>query len=108
MTENSILNTLPARLKDARKAKGCRSTRSPSQRRVALDGEPDRAGGEQSDNCDAWNLTKALNVDFAGLLDGADTGDKIDVLKAAEVPTIDNMGDGCCIAICRRRKRRRA
>jgi quercetin dioxygenase-like cupin family protein len=46
-----------------------------------------------------WNLTRALNVDFAGLLEQADKGDKIDVLKAAEVPTIDNMGLGCCIAI---------
>ncbi|MEM9845273.1 MAG: cupin domain-containing protein, partial [Pseudomonadota bacterium] len=46
-----------------------------------------------------WNLTRALNVDFAGLMDQREAGHRIEVLKAAEVPTIGNMGQGCRISI---------
>ena len=102
MTENdaSILNTLPSRLKDARKAKGLSLDAISKLSGVSRSMVSQIERGESSPTiATLWNLTKALNVDFAGLLDGADTGDKIDVLKAAEVPTIDNMGDGCRIAI---------
>jgi len=46
-----------------------------------------------------WNLTRALQVDFAGLLDEEATSDQIAVLRNADVPSIDNMGHGCRIRI---------
>jgi len=102
MTEknDSILNALPSRLKDARKAKGLSLDAISNLSGVSRSMVSQIERGESSPTiATLWNLTRALNVDFAGLLDEADAGDKIDVLKAAEVPTIDNMGQDCRIAI---------
>lgn len=45
-----------------------------------------------------WNLTQALQVDFAGLLDGrADPG--IEIVRAAEAPVIGGHGRGVTIRI---------
>lgn len=48
-----------------------------------------------------WNLTRALNVDFAGLLDeSADAPRSIrDVVRASEIPQISNKAGGCVIRI---------
>lgn len=48
-----------------------------------------------------WNLTRALNVDFAGLLDeSADAPRSIrDVVRASEIPQINNKAGGCVIRI---------
>ena len=102
MTDNSddILNALPSRLKSARKAKGLSLDAISNLSGVSRSMVSQIERGESSPTiATLWNLTRALNVDFAGLLDGADTGDRIDVLRAAEVPSIDNMGQGCRIAI---------
>ncbi len=102
MTESvdSILNALPRRLKEARKAQG-----------LSLDAVANLSGVSRSmvsqierhesspTIATLWNLTRALNVDFAGLMDHGSQGDKIDILRANEVPTIENMGQGCRIAI---------
>lgn len=45
-----------------------------------------------------WNLTRALQIDFSGLLD-QETGDRIEVLRAADAPMIENRGSGCGIRI---------
>ncbi len=47
-----------------------------------------------------WNLTRALQVDFAGLLDddGADSTIK-EIMRARRTPTIDSQGEGCRIRI---------
>ncbi|MEX0311305.1 MAG: cupin domain-containing protein, partial [Tateyamaria sp.] len=45
-----------------------------------------------------WNLTRALQVDFAGLLDEG-AADRIEVLRAGDAPSIDNRGAGCTIRI---------
>lgn len=99
-SDDDILNKLPARLRKARQA-----------RRLSLDAVAALSGvsrsmvsqierGESSPTiATLWNLTRALNVDFAGLLDAKNTADKIEVLTAATAPTIDNLGDGCRIAI---------
>ena len=42
-----------------------------------------------------WNLTRALQVDFAGLLDGAAKPARIETLRSAAIPTIRNLGSGC-------------
>ena len=45
-----------------------------------------------------WNLTRALQVDFAGLLEDQPSN-QIKVLRASEVPSIENRGTGCTIRI---------
>ena len=45
-----------------------------------------------------WNLTQALHVDFAGLLEGKTT-DGIEVVRAEAAPTIDGRGQGVRIRI---------
>lgn len=102
MTENSdsILNTLPGRLKEARKARGLSLDAVASLSGVSRSMVSQIERGESSPTISTlWNLTRALNVDFAGLMDQRDPGDRVDVLKAADVPTIGNMGQGCRISI---------
>jgi len=45
-----------------------------------------------------WNLTQALHVDFAGLLEGK-TADGIEVVRAEAAPTINGRGQGVRIRI---------
>ena len=45
-----------------------------------------------------WNLTQALQVDFAGLLEGK-TAPGIEVIRADAAPTIDGRGQGVRIRI---------
>jgi len=102
MTENtdSILNALPRRLKEARKAQGLSLDATANLSGVSRSMVSQIERGESSPTiATLWNLTRALNVDFAGLMAQGERGDRIDVLQAAEVPTIENMGIGCRIAI---------
>jgi len=103
MTENDndmILAALPTRLKNARKSQGLSLEAISNLSGVSRSMVSQIERGESSPTiATLWNLTRALNVDFAGLLEQGTKGDKIDVLRANEIPTIDNMGHGCCIAI---------
>lgn len=45
-----------------------------------------------------WNLTQALQVDFAGLLDSRGSP-AIELIRAADAPTIDGRGEGVRIRI---------
>lgn len=99
-TADDILNALPSRLKDARKAQGLSLDAIANLSGVSRSMVSQIERGESSPTiATLWNLTRALNVDFAGLLDQTDPGDKVEVLRASDVPTIDNMGQGCRIAI---------
>ena len=102
MTEDSdgILTRLPARLKEARRAQGLSLEAVANLSGVSRSMVSQIERGESSPTISTlWNLTRALQVDFAGLLDGEPESDQIDVLRDAEVPTIDNMGEGCRIRI---------
>jgi len=47
-----------------------------------------------------WSLTRALQVDFAGLLDhDAGSGKIREIMPANRTPTIDSQGEGCRIQI---------
>ncbi|MEM8631688.1 MAG: XRE family transcriptional regulator [Pseudomonadota bacterium] len=46
-----------------------------------------------------WNLTQALGVDFAGIIDAQSARPQIEILKADEAPTIAGHGQGCSIRI---------
>ncbi|WP_171097917.1 MULTISPECIES: helix-turn-helix domain-containing protein [unclassified Ruegeria] len=102
MTEDTddILNLLPARLKEARRAKGLSLEAVANLSGVSRSMVSQIERGESSPTISTlWNLTRALQVDFAGLLDGTKAEDQIEVLRKAEVPSIDNMGQNCRIRI---------
>ena len=102
MTEkvDDILNMLPARLKEARRAKGLSLEAVANLSGVSRSMVSQIERGESSPTISTlWNLTRALQVDFAGLLENGDGGDRVDVLMASDVPSIDNMGHGCRILI---------
>lgn len=101
MTENSdaILARLPVRLKEARRAQGLSLDAVARLSGVSRSMVSQIERGESSPTiATLWNLTRALQVDFAGLLEDAPAR-QIDVLRAAEVPTIENRGTGCRIRI---------
>jgi len=102
MTENAddILTRLPARLKETRRAQGLSLEAVANLSGVSRSMVSQIERGESSPTiATLWNLTRALQVDFAGLLDGDAAKDKITVLRASDVPCIDNMGQGCHIRI---------
>ncbi|WP_271950762.1 helix-turn-helix domain-containing protein [Ruegeria faecimaris] len=102
MTENSddILTRLPARLKEARRAKGLSLEAVANLSGVSRSMVSQIERGESSPTISTlWNLTRALQVDFAGLLEEANNADQIETLRSDEVPSIDNMGQNCRIRI---------
>ena len=102
MTENSdkILTQLPARLKEARQGQGLSLDAVAKLSGVSRSMVSQIERGESSPTiATLWNLTRALQVDFAGLLDGAPTEAQIEVLRSGAVPTINNLGNGCRIRI---------
>ncbi|MEO0357272.1 MAG: XRE family transcriptional regulator [Pseudomonadota bacterium] len=102
MAENTddVLTALPMRLKQARKAQGLSLDAIANLSGVSRSMVSQIERGESSPTiATLWNLTRALNVDFAGLMDPADARDTITVLRASDVPTIDKMGQGCQISI---------
>lgn len=102
MAEKSddILSKLPARLKEARRAKGLSLEAVANLSGVSRSMVSQIERGESSPTiATLWNLTRALQVDFAGLLEGDDTADRIEVVRADDVPRIENRGQGCRIRI---------
>ena len=102
MTEESddILTRLPARLKEARRAQGLSLEAVANLSGVSRSMVSQIERGESSPTiATLWNLTRALQVDFAGLLEEGSAAEQIEVLRSAEVPSIDNMGQGCRIRI---------
>ena len=102
MTDNSdaILTRLPARLKSARTGQGLSLDAVAKLSGVSRSMVSQIERGESSPTiATLWNLTRALQVDFAGLLEGAKAPTQIEVLRATDVPTINNLGSGCRIRI---------
>lgn len=99
-TDSEILNLLPARLKDARRVQGLSLDAVAKLSGVSRSMVSQIERGESSPTiATLWNLTRALQVDFAGLLEEGDNADKVEVLRAAQTPTIENRGEGCNIRI---------
>ncbi|WP_282095733.1 helix-turn-helix domain-containing protein [Epibacterium ulvae] len=95
-----ILTLLPARLKEARRAQGLSLEAVANLSGVSRSMVSQIERGESSPTiATLWNLTRALQVDFAGLLEAGDASDHIEVLQAQDVPKIENMGQGCRIRI---------
>ncbi|MCH2163655.1 MAG: XRE family transcriptional regulator [Marinovum sp.] len=101
MTENdtNILALLPERLKTARRDQGLSLDAVAKLSGVSRSMVSQIERGESSPTiATLWNLTRALQVDFAGLLDQA-PAPKINVLRGADAPTIAARGAGCAIRI---------
>lgn len=99
-TDTEILDLLPARLKDARRAQGLSLDAVAKLSGVSRSMVSQIERGESSPTiATLWNLTRALQVDFAGLLDRQELSDRVEVLRAVNVPTIENRGEGCNIRI---------
>lgn len=97
MTDNpdDMLQRLPARLKQARRDQGLSLDAVAKLSGVSRSMVSQIERGDSSPTISIlWNLTRALQVDFAGLLDATGNGDKIEVLRQADAPTIENMGQG--------------
>ncbi len=98
--DDDILSRLPARLKEARRIQGLSLEAVAKLSGVSRSMVSQIERGESSPTiATLWNLTRALQVDFAGLLEAGETAQKVEVLRADQVPTIDNMGEGCRIRI---------
>ena len=96
---DAILSLLPARLKEARRAKGLSLDAVAKLSGVSRSMVSQIERGESSPTISTlWNLTKALQVDFSGLLEG-DLANSIEVLRNGAGPTIENHGAGCTIRI---------
>ncbi|QUJ76235.1 helix-turn-helix transcriptional regulator [Sulfitobacter albidus] len=97
---DAILTQLPARLKEARRGQGLSLDAVAKLSGVSRSMVSQIERGESSPTiATLWNLTRALQVDFAGLLDGPQAAARIEVLRNGEAPMISNLGTGCRIRI---------
>ncbi|WOI57560.1 XRE family transcriptional regulator [Palleronia sp. LCG004] len=101
MMENpdAILSLLPERLRRARQSRGLSLDAVARLSGVSRSMVSQIERGASSPTVSTlWNLTRALGVDFAGLLEES-RASAIEVLRAEDVPTIANRGTGCTIRI---------
>lgn len=97
---DDILKRLPARLKQARQAQGLSLDAVAKLSGVSRSMVSQIERGESSPTvATLWNLTRALGVDFAGLLDADPPARGIEVIRAGQVPSISGIGIGCRIRI---------
>jgi len=102
MTDSAdrILGQLPMRLKEARRAQGLSLDAVAKLSGVSRSMVSQIERGESSPTiATLWNLTRALQVDFAGLLEDGPGADQIETTRAAQRPNIDRRGEGCRIFI---------
>lgn len=97
---DTILAQLPARLKEARRTQGLSLDAVAKLSGVSRSMVSQIERGESSPTISTlWNLTRALGVDFAGLLDVSSAAATIETLRSVDVPTIQNLGEGVKIRI---------
>ena len=100
MTRPDILDRLATRLKEARTTQGLSLDAVAQLSGVSRSMVSQIERGESSPTvATLWNLTQALKVDFAGLLQADATAPKIIVTRFGDVPTIAGRGSGCTIRI---------
>ncbi len=100
--QHDIMSHLAPRLKEARKTKGLSLDQVAKLSGVSRSMLSQIERGESSPTvATLWNLTRALQVDFAGLMDQSGTAESpiAEVMRADRTPTIDSQGDGCRIRI---------
>lgn len=101
MTEpvDAILSLLPSRLKQARQSRGLSLEAVAKLSGVSRSMVSQIERGESSPTiATLWNLTRALQVDFAGLLE-EHRASQIEILRHEDIPTIESHGTACRIRI---------
>ncbi|MCV0426562.1 MAG: XRE family transcriptional regulator [Roseibium sp.] len=100
MTDSDILSRLPERLKNARRTQGLSLEAVEKLSGVSRSMVSQIERGESNPTvATLLNLTRALNVDFAGLLGEETAEDRVEILHEHQTPTLDRAGDGCKIRI---------
>ncbi len=101
MENFSISERLAKRLRETRKSKGLSLEATSKLSGVSRSMLSQIERGESSPTvATLWSLTRALQVDFAGLLDDGNSGSTIrEIMRANRTPTIDSQGEGCRIRI---------
>ncbi|MEM1236575.1 MAG: XRE family transcriptional regulator [Pseudomonadota bacterium] len=100
MARYDIHDRLASRLKEARAEQGLSLDAVAKLSGVSRSQINQIERGESSPTvATLWNLTQALKVDFAGLLQADASAPAIEVARAADIPTIDGRGTGCTIRI---------
>lgn len=99
--ENDIADRLAKRLKESRKNKGLSLEATAKLSGVSRSMLSQIERGESSPTvATLWNLTRALQIDFAGLLDDDNPNKAIkEIMRDERTPTIDSQGEGCRIRI---------
>ncbi len=101
--DNTILSQLPARLKSVRQEKSLSLEAVSRLSGVSKSMLSQIERGESSPTISTlWNVTQALQVDFAGLLEGREGPGRIEILRADNAPTISIKGSGCLVRILSR------
>lgn len=100
-SDNSIAERLAQRLKKTRKSKGLSLEAMAKLSGVSRSMLSQIERSESSPTvATLWSLTRALQVDFAGLLDEDNTDSAIkEIMRSKHTPTIDSQGKGCRIRI---------
>jgi transcriptional regulator with XRE-family HTH domain len=100
MTDSDILARLPARLKAARRAQGLSLEAVERRSGVSRSMVSQIERGESNPTvATLLNLTRALKVDFAGLLGEETAEDRVEILRENQTPALDRVEDGCKIRI---------
>ncbi len=100
MTDSEVLARLPERLKKARRANGLSLEAVEKLSGVSRSMVSQIERGESNPTvATLLNLTRALNVDFAGLLGDEVAEDRVEILHEHQTPALDRAGDGCKIRI---------
>ncbi|GAA0782992.1 XRE family transcriptional regulator [Roseibium denhamense] len=100
MADNDILARLPDRLKKARRTQGLSLEAVEKLSGVSRSMVSQIERGESNPTvATLLNLTRALNVDFAGLLGEEAAEDRVEIQHEHQTPALDRAGDGCKIRI---------
>ena len=102
MPDDEIAKRLSKRLKEARQSRSLSLEALAGLSGVSKSMLSQIERGESSPTiASLWNLTKALNIDFSGLLDGApkERSPIREVIRSAQIPVIKSRGEGCRIRI---------
>lgn len=100
MTDSEILARLPERLKKARRAQGLSLEAVEKLSGVSRSMVSQIERGESNPTvATLFNLTRALDVDFAGLLGEESAEDRVEIVHETQTPALDRAGDGCKIRI---------
>jgi len=100
MSETDVLARLPERLKKARRAQNLSLEAVEKLSGVSKSMISQIERGEANPTiATLLNLTRALNVDFAGLLGEDVSEDRVEILHRHQTPSFDRAADGCTVRI---------